>query len=106
MGFWQLGNTSVRSPLRIKEGLSALSTSTIQGNISGTDGDIAFRRLLGEHGIVTLGEDATNSVGRKWRAAMGKLGFIYPQITSSLGFKQHDLGLGYHYTYRLEFDSS
>lgn len=92
MGFWQLGNTSVRSAMRIKDGLTALSTSTIQGNIRGVDGDIAFRNLLGACGIVALGKDATNSVGRKWRAAMGKLGFIYPKVEKSWGFAQQDLG--------------
>lgn len=92
MGFWQLGNTSVRSAMRIREGLVALSTSTIQGNIRRGEGDIAFRRLLGECGVVSLGEDTTNSVGRKWRSAMGKLGFIYPEIKSALGFTQADLG--------------
>ncbi|MCL2165619.1 MAG: AlwI family type II restriction endonuclease [Oscillospiraceae bacterium] len=92
LGFWQLGNTSVRSALRIKDGLAALSTSTIQGNIRGSKGDVAFRQLLGECGVVSLGVDSTNSVGRKWRAAMGKLGFIYPEVKSSWGFKQQDLG--------------
>ncbi len=92
MGFWQLGNTSVRSAMRIKDGLTALSTSTIQGNIRKGEGDIAFRKLLGECGVVSLGEDSTNSVGRKWRAAMGKLGFIYPKVQKNWGFSQDDLG--------------
>ena len=90
--FWQLGNTSVRSAMRLKDGLTALSTSTIQGNIRGSEGDIAFRRLLGECGVVSLGDDTTNSVGRKWRAAMGKLGFIYPEVKKSMGYTQKDLG--------------
>lgn len=92
MGFWQLGNTSVRSALRLREGLVALSSSTIQGNIRKGEGDVAFRRLLGECGVVSLTEDPTNSVGRKWRSAMGKLGFIYPEIKDSFGFTQTDLG--------------
>lgn len=90
--FWQLGNTSVRSAMRIKDGLTAYSTSSIQGNIRRGDGDIAFRRLLGQCGVVSLGEDSTHSVGRKWRSAMGKLGFIYPKIEHSMGFAQTDLG--------------
>ena len=69
MKFWQLGNTSVRSALRIRDGLVALSQSSIQGNIRNVDGDIAFRELLGKCGVVSLGSDATNSVGRKWRSA-------------------------------------
>lgn len=92
MGFWQLGNTSVRSAMRIRDGLVAYSTSTMQGNIRKSEGDVAFRHLLGGCGVVALGEDATNSVGRKWRSAMGKLGFIYPKIKNSMGFSQDDLG--------------
>ena len=90
--FWQLGNTSVRSAMRIKDGLTAYSASSIQGNIRRGEGDIAFRRLLGHCGVVSLGEDSTHSVGRKWRSAMGKLGFIYPEIKSGMGFEQADLG--------------
>lgn len=92
MGFWQLGNTSVRNAMRIKDGLSALATSTIQGNIRKGEGDVAFRNLLGSCGVVSLGEDSTNSVGRKWRSAMGKLGFIYPEVEEDLSFSQADLG--------------
>lgn len=92
MEFWQLGNTSVRSAMRIKDGLTAYSTSSIQGNIRRGDGDIAFRRLLGQCGVVSLGEDSTHSVGRKWRSAMGKLGFIYPEVKRSMGFTQAELG--------------
>lgn len=92
MEFWQLGNTSVRSAMRIKDGLTAYSTSSIQGNIRRGDGDIAFRHLLGQCGVVSLGEDSTYSVGRKWRSAMGKLGFIYPEIKRTMGFTQADLG--------------
>ncbi len=92
MVFWQLGNTSVRSALRIRDGIIALSKSSIQGNIRNGNGDIAFRELLGQSGVVSLGADATNSVGRKWRSAMGKLGFIYPEIKESMGFRQEELG--------------
>ena len=74
---WHLGNTTVRSPFRLREGLVALSTSPLQGNLRGKDQEIALRRLLGEHGIVELGDDETYSVGRKWRSALNKLGFLY-----------------------------
>ena len=78
--------------MRIRDGLVAYSQSAIQGDIRSTDGDIRFRNLLGECGIVSLGEDETNSVGRKWRSAMEKLGFLYPEIKKSMGFAQKDLG--------------
>lgn len=98
MGFWQLGNTSVRSAMRIRDGLVAYSTSGIQGNIRKGEGDVAFRRLLGECGVVSLGEDSTNSVGRKWRSAMGKLGFIYPDLRRNLGVAQAYIGQVDHIT--------
>ena len=90
---WQLGNTTVRSPFRLRDGLIALSTSSLQGNLRGETQEIAFRRLLGEHGIVELGDDTTYSVGRKWRSALNKLGFLYPEVPSTADFPQSDLGL-------------
>lgn len=89
---WHLGNTTVRSPYRLKDGLVALSTSSLQGNLRGTSQDIAFRNLLGKHGIVKLGADETNSVGRKWRSALSKLGFLYPEISANTDIAQNEIG--------------
>ena len=89
---WHLGNTTVRSPFRLREGLVALSTSPLQGNLRGKDQEIALRRLLGEHGIVELGDDETYSVGRKWRSALNKLGFLYPEVPAASGVTQAEIG--------------
>lgn len=89
---WHFGNTTVRSPFRLRDGLVALASSQLQGNLHGRDQEIAFRRVLGECGVVELGEDETYSVGRKWRSALSKLGFLYPTISSSLGFSQAEIG--------------
>lgn len=89
---WHLGNTTVRSPFRLRDGLVALSTSSLQGNLRGREQEIAFRRLLGEHGIVELGDDETYSVGRKWRSALNKLGFLYPEIPTCVGIPQSEVG--------------
>lgn len=89
---WHLGNTTVRSPFRLRDGLVALSTSSLQGNLRGQDQEIAFRRLLGEHGIVALGDDETYSVGRKWRSALNKLGFLYPEVPTASGIPQNEIG--------------
>lgn len=48
--------------MRIKDGLTAYSTSSIQGNIRRGDGDIAFRRLLGQCGVVLIPEKHTLSI--------------------------------------------
>ena len=47
---------------------------------------------MGKCGVVSLGEDSTNSVGRKWRSAMEKLGFIYPDLRKNLGSAQNLIG--------------
>ncbi|MEI6499153.1 MAG: AlwI family type II restriction endonuclease, partial [bacterium] len=78
---WHLGNTTVRSPFRLRDGLIVLSRSDLQGKLRGTENDAAFRKLLGDSGLVSLGDDITNSVGRKWRSALSQLGFIYSDIS-------------------------
>ena len=80
---WQLGNTSVRSGLRTRDALVALDQSGLAGGIRGRDGDVGFRRVLGEAGVVVLGEDKDASVGRKFRHALVRLGFIYPLLVDS-----------------------
>ncbi|NCB39032.1 MAG: AlwI family type II restriction endonuclease [Erysipelotrichia bacterium] len=92
MKAWHFGNTTVRSPFRLRDGLVALASSQLQGNLHGREQEIAFRRLLGECGVVELGDDDTYSVGRKWRSALSKLGFLYPTIASNLGFSQSEVG--------------
>lgn len=93
---WQLGNTSVRSAMRLRDGLVALDQSGLEGAIRNKAGDLRFRRILGEAGVVGLKEDETNSVGRKWRSALEKMGFLYPDLTSAqykkLSFRQEELG--------------
>ncbi|MHB1314121.1 MAG: AlwI family type II restriction endonuclease [Christensenellales bacterium] len=89
---WYIGNTSVRSAFRLRDGLVTLSQSPLQGNMRGQDGDRAFRELLGQAGIVNLGTDETNSVGRKWRSALGKLGFLFPEISATATVRQADVG--------------
>lgn len=94
MEFWQLGNTTVRSGMRLKDGVAAfVEAGMTDGGIRGEEGDIRCRNALGRAGIVKLGTDKTNSVGRKWRAAMGKLGFLYPEVKSKWGFQQSELGI-------------
>jgi len=89
---WHLGNTTVRSPFRLRDGLVALSASPLQGNLRGREQEIALRNLLGEHGIVELGSDDTYSVGRKWRSALNKLGFLYPEVPPAAGIPQSEIG--------------
>lgn len=84
MKLWHLGNTTVRSPFRLRDGLIALASSPLQGNIRGAENEKRFIRLLDERDVISLKGDVTYSVGRKWRSALEKLGFIYPKVDKAI----------------------
>ena len=95
MKLWHLGNTTVRSPFRLREGLIALSNSGLQGNLRGKENEKAFGNLLNENNVVQLSStgDITYSIGRKWRSALTKLGFLYPQMPKRSGIAQEAIGI-------------
>ena len=94
---WYLGNTTIRNPRRLKEGLRVLVHSPLHGNLTGKNREQQFAKLLDEQGIVVVKrlhkahqynyaeeepgnaeEKDASDVGRKWRAALMQLGFITP----------------------------
>lgn len=89
---WCFENPTVRSPFRLRDGLIALSKSPLQGHLRGKEKEVEFRNLLGELGIVSLGSDASSSVGRKWRLAMNRRGFLYPDVPTTDYCSQSDIG--------------
>lgn len=91
---WLVGNTGLRSPNRIQEGLRIFAQSPFVGNLHGRDNEIGFMNLLNEKGIILneAGKDLSGSHGRKWRLMFAKNGFIYPQAKKSDGFAQEELG--------------
>jgi hypothetical protein len=82
--FWFLGNTTVRNPYRLKEGLNGLINSRFNGNLDGKAMEELFARYLNEINVVNS-EKAKNDetdisdMGRKWRSALMQLGFITPK---------------------------
>ena len=89
---WHFGNTSVRSALRLREGLIALKNSGKEGQIRGKEGDQNFRDLLGNNKVVNLGSDDSFSLGRKWRSAMEKMGFINVTLKGDEKAFQENIG--------------
>jgi len=80
---WCIGNTTVRSPYRLQEALQVLADSYLHGNLSSSENENAFARLLHEKGIVNVerlnrddGNEEAGDLGRKWRSAMAQLGFV------------------------------
>lgn len=102
---WMLGNTTVRSALRLKDGLAALLASGLVGNLD-RENETAFAWALDEHGVVSLSDETedVSSLGRKWRSALGKLGFIVPKVPARLRGDLDAIGQEYTITengYRL-----
>lgn len=88
MTLWHLGNTTVRTPYRLRDALRVLQGSSLNGNVSGREQENEFATLLHREGIVDAprveaGEDASD-LGRKWRSALSQLGFITPQLTRQI----------------------
>lgn len=96
---WNLGNTTVRNPNRIEEGLK-LFAEEFQGNVHGEEAEARFWRRLGEEGIISSQsiDKATQAFyGRKWRNVLVKLGFA-TNISYGSGrqrFTPHDLSIRY-----------
>ena len=89
---WHIGNTTVRTPYRLKEALQVLKNSEFHGNLVGTDREEGFAKLLNERSIVkverisqSIGADFSD-LGRKWRSALGQLGFVVKHLKK--GIKQ------------------
>ncbi len=89
---WHIGNTTVRTPYRLKFALEALANSNLIGNLGrrnfgGVESELRFSKLLHDHGVVFVerianGEtEGYGDLGRKWRSALEQLGFITPDRT-------------------------
>ncbi len=90
---WLVGNTGLRNPNRIQEGLSIFANSSYVGNLRGRDNEIGFMNLLNDKGLIQNenGKDESGSHARKWRLMFAKNGFIYPQVRKTDG-TQDELG--------------
>ncbi|AHJ14362.1 AlwI family type II restriction endonuclease [Sulfurospirillum multivorans] len=80
MTLWFFGNTTVRSPFRLRDGLIAIYKAQLQGHLRGKNEEMRFNEILAEFGIVDTKSDVTYSIGRKWRAALTQHGFLYPKL--------------------------
>ena len=80
MTLWHIGNTTVRTPYRLRDALRVLRSSSLNGNLSGRVQENQFAAILHNEGVlhsprVVAGKDASD-LGRKWRSALSQLGFI------------------------------
>ncbi len=89
---WHFGNTTVRNPIRIRDGLTALYGSTLNGYIIGIDQEKRFADLLNQTGVVEIKhpERDYSDMGRKWRVCFSQLGFITHKFTRELEIGEKD----------------
>lgn len=92
MSSWHFGNTTVRNPLRIKEGLAVLKDSPLNGNITGKAQEKLFADELERAGVIEIANRQRDysDFGRKWRSCLSQLGFITHKFSRDLGPAQSD----------------
>ena len=83
MGPFEFGNTTVRSGARLREGLIAISSSGKEGFLRERSGDMALIEMLVANEVIEFHGENTYSVGRKWRAALCKMGLLYDKYESN-----------------------
>ena len=96
---WQIGNTTVRSALRLREGLIALKKSGQEGKIRGYEGELNMTLLLKEAGVIEIDKNKKKideSIGRKWRGAMELMGFLNPKVSREDKSLQDQIGIFDH----------
>lgn len=91
---WKLGVTEIANPYKLASGLNLIVELRAKGihNYDNQQNLATLGDTLVVHGIVELGDDDTYSVGRKWRSALNKLGFLYPEVPSASGIPQSEIG--------------
>jgi hypothetical protein len=83
MGPFEFGNTTVRSGARLRDGLIAINLSGKEGSLRERAGDMALIDMLVSSEVIDFHGEDTYSVGRKWRAALCKMGLLYDKYESN-----------------------
>lgn len=97
---WHIANTTVRSPHRLRAGLEALIAGGFEGDM-GKAQEEHMARALDEAGVIRLSPDTRDvtSIARKWRSALIKLGFLWPEVNKvSARLAESSVSLGDPYT--------
>lgn len=89
---WHFGNTTVRNPQRIRDGLIVLQKSTLNGNLIGKQQELLFADTLDRAGVVTISNKDRDysDMGRKWRSCFSQLGFITHKFSRNVNPNETD----------------
>ncbi|MDD9310741.1 AlwI family type II restriction endonuclease [Cytobacillus firmus] len=72
---WLIADNGVRNPQRLKYGLEVLVNSEFHGDFSKRNEE-GMAHLLAREGIISLQTNSDNTISRKWRVNLIRLGFI------------------------------
>lgn len=72
---WLIADNGVRNPQRLRDGLEVLVNSEFHGDFSKKNEE-GMALLLDKEGIISLQTNTDNTVSRKWRLNLIRLGFI------------------------------
>lgn len=87
---WYIGNTTVRNPYRLKDGLEVFYNSPYHGNLDTKETQKGFYEVLLKNGIISSSSiKDPDSFGRKWGAAFSQLGFIVHKEALKIDSKFH-----------------
>lgn len=75
---WLIADNGVRNPKRLKDGLRVLVNSEYHGNFS-SENEEGMALLLDKEGVITLQTNQDNTIARKWRLNLIRLGFVSPK---------------------------
>lgn len=87
---WHFGNTTVRNPMRIRDGLAVLKNPTLNGHLIGKEQESLLAYELDKAGVINLGQTDPDFMGRKWRSCFSQLGFITHKFTRNLNPGEKD----------------
>lgn len=72
---WLIADNGVRNPKRLKDGLRVLVNSEFHGDFSKKNEE-GMALLLEREGVISLQTNTDNTISRKWRLNLIRLGFI------------------------------
>jgi uncharacterized protein YqkB len=78
---WLIADNGVRNPKRLKDGLEVLVNSPYHGDFS-KHNEEGMALLLDREGVISIQTNSDNTVARKWRINLIRLGFINPKTHS------------------------
>ncbi len=93
---WNLGNTTVRNPNRLRDGLIVFEKE-FQGKAHGNEAEANFTKRLKESDVLDTDGSEPDWFGRKWRSAFVKLGFIVDRFPKGIKKSLQDKSFGFKF---------